>query len=31
MTLEQKTPEVRMTTEGHGCVISLDNRPWWNH
>jgi enoyl-CoA hydratase len=25
MTLEQKTPEVRMTTEGHVCVISLDN------
>ena len=25
MTLEQRTPEVRMTTEGHVCVISLDN------
>jgi len=25
MTLGQKTPEVRMTTEGHVCVISLDN------
>jgi enoyl-CoA hydratase/carnithine racemase len=25
MTLEQKTPEVRMTVDGHICVISLDN------
>ena len=25
MTMEQKTPEVRMTIEGHICVISLDN------
>jgi len=25
MTTEQKTPEVRMTIEGHICVISLDN------
>ena len=25
MTIEPKTPEVRMTSEGHICVISLDN------
>jgi enoyl-CoA hydratase len=25
MTMEQKTPEVRMTIEGHICVLSLDN------
>ena len=25
MTTEQKTAEVRMTVEGHVCVISLDN------
>ncbi|MGH9199994.1 MAG: crotonase/enoyl-CoA hydratase family protein [Vicinamibacterales bacterium] len=25
MSTEPKTPEVRMTTEGHVCVISLDN------
>ncbi len=25
MTMEQKTPEVRMTVDGHICVISLDN------
>ena len=25
MTPEQKTPEVRMTVDGHICVISLDN------
>src|SRR4029453_4385869 len=25
MTTEQRTPEVRMTVDGHVCVISLDN------
>ena len=25
MTTEQKTAEVRMTVDGHICVISLDN------
>ena len=25
MTIEPKTPEVRMTVDGHICVISLDN------
>jgi enoyl-CoA hydratase/carnithine racemase len=25
MTMEQQTPQVRMSTDGHICVISLDN------
>jgi enoyl-CoA hydratase len=25
MTMEPKTPDVRMTVDGHICVISLDN------
>jgi enoyl-CoA hydratase len=25
MTMEQRTPEVRMTVDGHVCVIALDN------